>query len=508
MKFFRSSNSIKREVGTASLYAVFILPLAVLLAAVTTDISGWNALRDKLQQEADRVAFEALSGLPNLQAVEAYVQSSTSALNIQNVQSRVFYPARGNSSVGVTLSSKYRSHFDFLVRGWLKNAFKVERSSVAQLVPGDFVIIVSDGASLRPQPVPLPGAAGSFELPSWGSPLDWPASSYFSCVAPPILTSPNELGWSWWNDWKKNSFRRWATQSCFNPSFTPLKLAAIELGENILRSGTNRLSVLLTPGDFSGRGFRALRHIHDEADQPSLYATQRGGFPTGGQTHAEWNDYTELERFLGNEVCMMISQPETDLMAQFELPKESESASCSRPMEFPPCGGFHFASGHLTECYADGGLSLREAIYWDAAKLRVPGFESEPNVMAALRQSWNELTDERTIALEQSVRGNFANSALRKVYLFSDFLPRVSGDITTLLNAYRARGIDVIIFPFFHEGLSSGEAARLESSASEWNELSRINSSVQVVPLHSAEDLQSVALPRAVSDATQFALRS
>ena len=493
--------------GTAALYAVLLLPFALLLAAAAVDVSGWNALRDKLQQQADRIAFEALSALPSFHEVSEHVRKAVNVPGLENVESSVFFPTR-RAAVGVTLRAAFRTRLDFLVRSFTKNAFRVERSSVAQIIPGDFVIIMSDGASLRPQPQPVSGSPGTFELPAWGTAAQWPASQYFSCVSAPVVASANSLGWRWWNDWKKETFQRWATQSCFNPSFTPLKLAAIETSEMVLQSGTNRLAFLLTPGDSSGRGFRAIRHIHDEHDEPALYPGQRGGFPEDGKIRAQWNGYTDLERLLGDEACMMIAQPEAGLLSRYELPGEAGgSASCSGPLKLPPCGGRHSPAGHLSECYAAEELSLREAIYWDAAKLRVPGAQTDPDILSSLRQAWNELTDDRTLQSEAKVRGNFAASALRKVYVFSDFLPPVTDEMSELLALYQSRGIGIVVFPFFHEGLTATEIGALQRSIADWKTLSRSNQTVRISELASTEELSSQAYAVVIGDAFQFALR-
>ena len=505
--------------GAATLYALMLLPIVWSLGAIAVDVSGWNSLRSTLQHEADRIAFQAAYALPDTTRAEAYADAAGRRLGPE-VRVAVTFPKDAPSSVAITLRSKFRATLSVFLGTTSDTAFRVERKAVAQLVPADVVLIVADGATLRPALPKLQGA-GHTGFESWGNLLEWPASPYFSCVRPPLLSEANQLSWKWWLDWQRADFRRWATQACFNPVLSPIKRAAIEIVNAVAAGRTNRLALLFTPGEKSSRGYRAARHIHGELELPNSNPDAVGGFfPDPGSVHevaqASWGGYRELDRFLGDEICMLLSHPNAGLSNTYERPYAATSNGCDEPLVRPPCGATHRSEGHLTECYRKESLSLSDTIYWNAAKLALPDFPARPDIAAALRQAWSELVEhgspEEQIQ-ERTVRGNIALAARRQVIILTDSIPTVDGAsaFSEILEAFDSQHIELTVFALRHGGLSADEDAQLKLHAdalAAWRPTSRRTPLIDVITVEDLHTLESTAVSRAVLRGRRIALRS
>lgn len=505
--------TINAERGHAVLYAVLIVPFAFLLTTIAVDISAWNATRDKLQQEADRLAFQGLGGLPNMAEVQSRVQQAAQSLISAGVDVEVFVPsAPVRSSVEVTLTSKYQPRFGLFSTAALGNAFKIQRRGTAQLVPGDFVLIVADGATLRPPLVAQPPtSARPYSFPAWGAELDWPAAAYFNTVSAASVSIPNELSWDWWKDWENPDFNRWATQSCFNPVLSPLKFAAIGISEALLSYGVNRIGFMFTPGERSAQGFHVIRHVHGEDDDPALYQGQVGGFPESGRVAAGWSDYLELEQFLGDKACILFSDPFANISDRYAFTDDADSCNArAEPVLERNNSHIHRLTQTFSRCYDHSGVTLREAIYWNAAKLPLPTFSARPNIIASLRQAWSELTDDRTLSVEKRKRGNLAHNSLRQILVLSDSLPNANdAELQQLLDNFQSRHIQVTVAAFMHEGLNAAAAQDLRNNFSGWQNLSLTYPKVLRTVL--AEDpnaLQTQIVPQFLSSALHFALRT
>src|SRR5690606_27673995 len=115
--------------------------------------------------------------------------------------------------------------------------FETRQSVEVNLVPGDFVIIVSDSASLKPSP-----------FNTWGSSVSWPASEYFNFSLAPLADIETGEQKYTSTQWQELNFRRWATQQCFNPIFSPIKIGAALLAERLQKIKSNKVGLLFSPG--------------------------------------------------------------------------------------------------------------------------------------------------------------------------------------------------------------------------------------------------------------------
>ncbi|MFN8390272.1 MAG: hypothetical protein U0136_08290 [Bdellovibrionota bacterium] len=472
MSFFPKNTEQPAYGGHAALYLLFVLPIAITFTSVAVDISGWNACRDKLQQDADRIALQAANLLPRTEDAIRFIAESAKSLSLPNAEIQAFVPDDSHSAIGVAIRGYYRPAFAFVVNFFTPTVFSISRTAVAQIVPTDAVLVLSDGSSLRP-PLSLPtSSAPSFRFDSWGAEFDWPAASYFSCVRPVRHAERNALGWNWSLDWNRRDFKRWATQSCFNPSFTPLKVAAIGIANGLSAIGSNRLAVIFSPGGLSDQGFRIVRHIHSESDDPTSFHGAVGGFPKAqsNRAQAHWGDYVELDQLLGDEACMLISEAATGIDEQYAIPvPEQPSSVCPERLSHTVCGGPHFVTGHFTDCYLTNALTLSQAIYWDAAKLSLPGHIAYPNISGSLAAALTELTDRGALPFpspaELKTRGNSATMALRKIVVLTDFLPdpaNGSPSLEQLVQRCSAAYAQLIVVSYFHPGLSPSDRNQLE----------------------------------------------
>lgn len=453
---------MKNQQGNISLYTLFLLPLVVLSTFLTIDISGWNSLRNSLQAEADTLALQAAQALPNKEIINNFIQTSIAQNKKYNLSATINYPDDYNSSLELTLTAQYLSSFNSFIKKDNFSAFSISKKSIVQIVPSDYVIILPDSNSLRPKL----NSSYTIEQP-WGDEEQWPASNYFNCALKPNIT--NSPSWKWWLNWDDNNFRRWATQSCFNPTISPLKQAAISLVDSISQNRTNRISLLFTPGEVSSLGFSVARHLRGSSTNNSII----GGFFSKNTESAQgyWGNYLEFERFLGDEVCMLFANPESALDSNYQLvSNNSPNNNCPNALDFPPCGTYHQATNHFSDCYLNQSLLLREIIYWHAAKLASADFNAKSNLIAALEQGLIELVannEENNKIEEKAIRGNIAFSSLRKIIAFADELPDIddeNNNFTNILKQLENTNTKLTLVAFSHQGLTNEETNLLKSN--------------------------------------------
>lgn len=495
--------------GNISLYAIFFLPIVLLSTFLTIDISGWNSLRNSLQLEADNLALQAGYGLPDKNKAKDLINLAIAKNKGLKLKADIFFPTNDNSTLGIRLSTKYLSTFSSFVNSLSDTAFSISKESIVQVVPTDYVLILVDGNSLRPRLTDLGNSNFLMDSP-WGEEEQWPASNYFNCAIKPNIN--NNTGWKWWESWNDQNFRRWATQSCFNPVLTPLKLATISLVDSLSQIRTNRLSLLFSPGEVSNLGFSVGRHLRSSLEGNN----SKGGFFSEKLTSAEayWKNYLELERFLGDEMCMIFSNPESALDSNYQLYSNSAETetnpSCPSALKFPPCGSYHQPTEHFNECYLEQSLLLREAIYWHAAKSKTETFPAEVNLTASLEQALIELTatnNPNDLEDDKRVRGNIAYSNLRKILIFTDALPNVedlTNNFQNIIRQLENNNINLIIIVFSHQGLNANESNILQTN---FAKLKNLKTKSQLFYTSKPEELQTKLIPQIINLGRTFALK-
>ncbi len=503
------------ETGGAALYVLVLLPFIVTVSAMAVDLAGWSALRDEAQALADSVSAQAAQFLPDQNRALSHV--------IESIAERPRFTLSdyqvSSSIVDLTITANYNVFFDqFIASRVGEQVFRVIGHSTSQLVPSDYVIVLGDGRTLRPNNTQLP----------WGSDADWPASGYWNCAgyAPPVSINPN------WSDVER---ARWSTQSCFNPVLSNLKLAAMTLIDVLAGSEQNRIGVMFTPGDTSGRGYAFLRHVRGELriGENVYFENQVGGFVNANdvESEASWIGYREVDSLLGDEACVLFSDPNVDF--RYPLPDSSAtpfyglqhaaSETCQDPLSSYRCGDFdapHWPYEKIEACYLTESLKLREAIYWHAALAPTADFAALPNIPATLSAAATELVNigDTFLASEVEKRGNIAVKTPKKIVLITDVLPTMTDEeIDGFIEILRATGIQLLIVRFKHAlggltpadevaTLASIETIRSRAAAilTEDSEQKR----VQIYELDTPEQLREQMIEKLIYLGRQVAVKS
>ena len=322
-------------------------------------------------------------------------------------------------------------------------------------------------------------------------------AAYFRCVTPKDELTYVPGGFNWpqaWRDGDENFFR-WATEACFNPVYTPFKLGAISLVDAFAEFSANRVGVVFTPGDAFGRGYSFLRRVHPRPDEPEMPA----GYPAdrnGAEAYWDSVGYRNYEVPFDNNACVAFSQLGFGDGATFEVPERSLSARgrgvCGTPID-EICGDTHEPERMLSSCYFENEISVREAIYWHAAKRRSSLSTGTPDIARSLWAAIDDLKSDRgntAVGRSAEIRGGMALTAHRWIVLLTDYLSGVDADEKQQLqNAFASLGVRVAIISYGHERLSADQRAALDEQAAEFAALDAV---ARVYSVNSAEDLERV----------------
>lgn len=412
----------KSEAGNTALYVVVALPVAITLAVVGADLSAWQSLRQNAQREADRIAYEASMFLPNEALAGSHIAESVASLpqmELARDPSGEPIVEISTSSVSLTVKVEHESVFDVFLtpQAGEHRVFTAYAAATASTVPQDIFLIISDSSSLRPD-----------AFSAWGSALDWPASSYFSLIGQPAYSfdPPNQppLYWpEWWeNDFFSESYRRWATQLCFNPVVTPLKLTAIR-SFDVLGSGRlNRVGILFTPGDVpGGAGFTLGRKLSFADEDAAL---------------TEWSTFYEPRSANGDEGCVYLADESTTTNSRYAPPEppfnyiqSGTSVACDNRIRLSPLGDPHGhqpdpALGRLAPCFTGGGATAQELIYFHAMRPHAHQTDGA-NITRAAAYALANLIEGSHLPSEeaQNRRRNLTTKIIRRILVLTDFLP-------------------------------------------------------------------------------------
>ncbi len=441
---YSSPDSASGQITPFYLFAM--VPVAFGLLILAVDVSRWNSLRDFAQREADRMAFQAAQLLPaDTSEAEAFLRQFQPADSPFSVQVDPL-ELSGNDRVAVTLGADYVPVFSSLLSALMGSRtearqFHVERRGIVQIVPTDIMLVVADGQSLRP-------AVGA---PSWGDSPSWPAAEWWSCSPQPPPATGDE---------------RWATQSCFNPVLSRLKLATIGMVDTFAAVKSNRLGLVFTPGNTTGLNYQFSRFI---SGSPGGFSDRHVATP-----ESEWLNYAE-EGNLGNELCVVMSAGPWSsryALASVSSPYGFQYAESSSQevLDFPQCDLTSTPYGRLNPDYRANTLRLREMIYWNAAKR---GFDAD--VTTAVEQAIVALLPQGDEAAARQVRGELAIKPRRLLIVVADSLPEPQGARWQRISeSLQQAQIELVLVPFEHTvygGMSSGDLAALRQRVTQFQEL-------------------------------------
>ena len=523
MLVLRSTTVLRAERGHALFYAIVLLPFLLGLAIVAVDASRYHALADRLQRDLDRAVLQAAQALPNrelaLGLLRQFPENKPYAVDLAVLDGeldRGITGAVAKTEYAVTLGP-----FVSLVSG--KNlALSLERRASAEVVPADVALVVANGASLHPA---LNDSRDHPFAPPWSEAMaqGMELPGYFSACALPPVSLADDGRWNWPAVWASGEYQRWALESCFNPVFTALKLAAVQIVDTLQANRANRIAVIFSPGNPQSPGAAILRHLRGEAvvDGKTYFAGHVGGFLfTGASPEAHFPLWQDVSTASGAGSCVLLSSPEfgaspyelrfatSDLRSrpsdpECPIPVRTERSPCGRPFDyFDPAG--------LSNCYFSRSVSLRDAIYWQAAATPTENYSGEPDLRVAFAQALGEFADvgsREVLREERLVRGNLAYFPQRRVIVLTDSLPVVNEELMDLLASFRGSverqdprgGIKVTIVAIAHEKLAKARRAELLASVERLREFAKS---------HDGADSRSAALQIVVVESTAELVRS
>ena len=292
------------EKGHISLYALVVLPIVCSFAVLAVDVSNYQALRDRAQEAADRIALQAAKALPDISAARGIITESVKKESLLELDSDNA-PLITSSRITLALSGSVSSSFDVFLPA--SKIFSVQESAEVVVAPSDVVVILADAQSLRPP-------AGE----SWGDGSTWPPSKYFNFVRKPNPVSVpadeyigEEVYWKNWRDsWESSEYRRWATQSCYNPVYSSLKFAAISVLDVLNAVSNYRTSLIFSPSEDRNRQYAVSREL-------SFNASAEIDAP------ARWFNYFEKIDFVSDEACALFADPQTSDQLRYQLPQQA-----------------------------------------------------------------------------------------------------------------------------------------------------------------------------------------
>ncbi len=426
------------EKGNAAFYALFVIPITLVLLIVVIDISAWQGLREEAQRGADILALESAQYLPYKQDVTNVLASKSqnfnssssannSSLQINNSSSRTYFTS---SKVQVEVIGRYESGLDALFKAFTgqEAAFPVAETAVARVLPLDVYLVLSDSINLRPSAPNL-----------WGNPLDWPSAEYFNFINPPsinIRPAPSYPN-SWPNWWTTSQFtvdkyKRFATQLCYNTVYSPLKDAALKLIDTVSASSENRLSVIMTPGDIpqslGGIGYNKLRSF---------------SFIDDTNARVQWSSYFEPDNAACDEACVYFGSEETN-NARYKLRSNASSWSTSSSScpDIIKDDIFIDSRGHypnpyvskLENCFFStvlgSAIGLREAVYFHAVR-RNSHEALAGNVARSIQVAATELIEADKLSANASLqkRGGLAKDTKKIIVVITESLPAFSNPL-------------------------------------------------------------------------------
>jgi hypothetical protein len=491
----------REQKGGMLLYALAVLPVMLSISVLAVDFSRFQSLRTELQKEADRIALQAAKSLPETEAARSVVidAARASGLELEFLEDGLPAIEVTASTVSFSLKAEREALLDIFLQaaGAKKKIFEINARTSAAIVPEDYVLIVSDALSLRPEPRTY-----------WGDEDTWPKAPILSLLRPPRFSGGNSPQaaqgadssvWSlWWNDWS-NGYQRWVTQSCYNPIYSSVKMAAIAFAKSVGRN-PNRLGLIFSPGESSSRQFTVAREL-----APGGVESQRD---------ALWNAYVETDNFISDEACVLFAPP-NNWGEPYQAAAPSDSLGCNSAGESCLCeadlvvpsqsGAEYFPIGLFGECRNVRKVSIEEAIYYHASRNVYHGSQGE-NITSAIREAYRSLSSARSLPRPG---GSTAQLAKQKIVVISDVLPDPTSSFFLETQDWLERaGISLVLIPVVLEGIP-GYSGALKSAS----ELLRAYGSLHgrqvfVFPLSSLDEVSSSLIPTLANGGREYVIQS
>ncbi len=476
----RYQNFINQN-GNIAFYVAVVIPVALTLCIIAIDVTAYQLKRVKLQKTVDELVVGGAQFLPNTEASKLYIYKQLSRYKEFQIapnkpQGNLLFEVTP-SSISLTLHSYYNSSFT----GFLPNSedyrLEYQQHAAARLAPVDTMIVMADSNAFRPH-----------SQTTWGDPQQWPASKYFNFVEAPLINSEEpilvNLSKRDWipraEDWETDLYRRWVTQSCYNPVWSSFKLAIIGLTDVWGEARDNRVGVISTPGENGSRGYTVITGLASQnSENPQI----------------QFGNYFESKNLLSDELCMLIGARHISDETRYSIPERrfqysnQHTKSCIDSVDTSKVWGqLHFPYRKFDTNCLKTNMSLREALYYHSVRANAH-FNNSENVKAALEASYSELLNYQLInsADIANLRRQLASYATRRIILISDNLPPLDFVYNFVERLEGEPKVELIIVPIKHSGLSSSQIETLENRAEAFRRYQFQSPSLIVLPMMSPE---------------------
>ena len=198
-----------------------LLPLIFVLFSLSLDLERYYTESNRLQKALDETALYAERFLPRVELARQAAQSYLARFKIA--------PTAAITQVGahsISISVNAAHHLTFPGALGVDISLPLRVTSQAWSKPFDMLIALDSSSYLAP--------AAQVGGRAWGEESEWPSADFFRNFLPRyqagVQIDP-----------------RLITQQCFNPVFSPLKLAAIRSYDYLAASALNSVGVLLFP---------------------------------------------------------------------------------------------------------------------------------------------------------------------------------------------------------------------------------------------------------------------
>lgn len=434
MQFFKQSSRCNS--GNITFQVLIVLPVALTFILTSFDLVRWQALKQKLQSETDKISLLAAKSLPNKTKAEEVATKKILELKSE-IPNLDFNLNISEDEIAVNSSAKLGSFLSSIN----EELFKVNQYSSIIVRKQDVALVIPDSSSLKPP-----------KYDAWGDSVSWPAASYFDRVSLPC--EGEEVFPEFQSICQQNiesDFRRWATQNCFNPVYSKLKEVAGQVSEFILSFEQNRLSIIFMPGDLAEPGYFKGRSLGNLNDNKSHF----------------WSSYYDKDSQLSDESCIYFSDQNISFRGSYQKPKLNKLVPSSNLIfqnKFPILPPVHFHQERINPDYLANDVNFFDLIYYRRAR---ESSINDKSFIISFKSALCEITEGcGTFTLTGLENLNKRDLANKKIIILTDFLPdSSSSEFDELISKVSELDIKTYIYSFKHQGLSETQSELLEQRA-------------------------------------------
>ncbi len=329
---FQNTRSQK---GSLTMFIAFvILPILFFLFTLSLDLSMYYTSAQRAQKVVDDAVLYAHRFLPSQtsaeQAANLYIQQNTPNFDLQKSSATV---TAGNDFIEVNFQNSITLTFASLLGiGDGNLALPYSVTALARSTPLDIFMAIDTSSYLAPNPL---GSADK----AWGESNYWPEAYYFEHERKVFRVEEGSTSSN-----GQVLAARLATQQCFNPVFSELKRAAIQIYDYLGNFDLNYIGLGFYP--FTGADL-------DIARMP-LKPGERNPKPENVSDNIGEADFNTVNGsiFVNNSLCAAAAETETNRTSGhdgYKFPQRSlnirqtisNNYACSQSITDPISGNFN-----------------------------------------------------------------------------------------------------------------------------------------------------------------------